>query len=194
MDIPLEIAYHNVDKSDALEDRIRERVARMHRRFGHINSCRIVVEVPHRSQVNALEYHIRAEVRVPDNEIVVSRDPGDRGAHFDPYIAVRDVFDAVERQLEEHSQKVRSDVKHHPLPPQGRVLRLFHDHGFVATNDGREIYFHRNAVVDEGFDALEVDSPVELTLVHGESPMGPQASTVRRIGPMDYVPDPSKQR
>jgi cold shock CspA family protein len=64
----------------------------------------------------------------------------------------------------------------------------------VATNDGREIYFHRNAVVDEGFDALEKDAAVELTLVHGESPMGPQASTVRRIGAMDYVPDPSKQR
>ena len=194
MDTPLEIAYHNVDKSDALEARIRERVARMHRRFGHINSCRVVVEVPHRSQANALEYHIRAEVRVPDREIVVSRDPGDRGAHFDPYVAVRDAFDAVERQLEEHSQKVRADVKHHDVPTQGKVLRLFRDHGFVATNDGREIYFHRNAVVGEGFDALGAGTPVELVLVHGESPMGPQASTVRPIRPMEYVPDPAARR
>ena len=193
MDLPLEIAFHNLDTSEGLETRIRERVDKMHRRFARINSCRIVVEVPHRSPDNALEYHVRIETRVPDRELVVSRDPGDRRAHFDPYIAVRDAFDAMERQLEQHSQVVRGDTKHHPAPLQGRVLRTFPEHGFVETNDGREIYFHRNALAEGDFDDLEEGTPVELTLVHGESPMGPQASTVRPIRPMQFRPDPPKE-
>jgi ribosomal subunit interface protein len=189
MDIPLEIAFHNVTPSENVERRIRERVERMQRYFAHVNSCRVVFEVPHRSPENALEYHVRIETRVPDKELVVSRDPGDRKGHFDPYIAVRDAFDAMDRQLEAHSQKVRNETKLHPAPLQGRVLRLFRDHGFVATTDGREIYFHRNSVAEGSFDALGEGDVLELTLVHGESPMGPQASTVRPIRPMEFLPE-----
>ena len=193
MDVPLEIAFHNLDTSEGVETRIRERVDRMHRRFAHINSCRVVVEVPHRSASGPGEFHVRIETRVPDNELVVSRDPGDRGAHFDPYIVVRDAFDAMERQLESYSQKLRGETKHHPAPLQGRVLRTYVEHGFVGTNDGREIYFHRNAVADGDFEALEEGASVELTLIDGESPIGPQASTVRPIRPMEYLPDPPKR-
>lgn len=192
MDVPLEIAFHNTEPSEALEQRIRERVARMQKRFGRINSCRVVVEVPHRSQVKALAYHLRIEVGVPSKELVVSRDPGDRNAHFDPYVAVRDAFDAMERQLEQHSQLMRGDTKTHSAPLQGHVARLFGDHGFVSTADGRELYFHRNAVAEDGFDKLETGATVALSLVHNESPQGAQATSVRPIGPMEFVPEPSK--
>lgn len=191
MDVPLEIAFHNTESSEPLERRIRERVERMHRRFSRINSCRVVVEVPHRSQAKALAYHVRIETRVPGRELVVSKDPGLYGAHFDPYVMVRDAFDAMERQLEQHSQEVRGEVKTHHVPPQGRVLRLFPDYGFIATTDGREIYFHRNSVIDGRFEDLEEDAPVELSLIDGESPMGPQATTVRPIGGMKLVPNPA---
>jgi ribosome-associated translation inhibitor RaiA/cold shock CspA family protein len=189
MDIPLEIAFLNVPPSEAIERRIRDRVARMQRHFSHVTSCRVVFAVPHRSPANALEYHVRIETRVPDKELVVSRDPGDPGAHFDPYVAVRDAFGAMERQLEAHGQKIRHETKLHPAPLQGQVRRTFRDHGFAATNDGREVYFHRNAVAEGDFDALEKGAVVELTLVHGESPMGPQASTVRPIRPMEFMPE-----
>jgi len=194
MDTPLEIAFHNTEPSQYLEDRIRERVDRMHRRFSRINSCRVVVEVPHRSQANAQAFHVRIESRVPGKELVVSRDPGRHKAHFDPYVMVRDAFDAMERQLEQHSQEVRGDVKSRSAPMQGRVLRTFREHGFIATTDGREIYFHRNAVVDARFENLEEGTPVELCLVHGESPAGPQATTVRPISPLKLNPQPPKDR
>lgn len=194
MDIPLEIAFRNMESSEALERRIRERVERLHRRFSHINSCRVAMEVPHRSPAqHALSFHVRIEVRVPEKELVVSRDPGDRGAHFDAYVTVRDAFDAMERQLEQYSQKLRGDVKSRAAPLQGRVLRLFPEYGFIGTTDGREIYFHRNTVVDARFEDLEEGTPVELSLVDGESPMGPQATTVRPIRPMEFVPEPTEE-
>jgi len=190
MDTPLEIAFHNIESSDALEQKIRDRVDRMHRFFHHINSVRVAVEAPHRSQVNAQEFHVRIVARVPDDELVVSRDPGDRWTHHDAFLAVRDAFEAMEKQLEAHSQKVRGDVKHHPMPPQGRVRRLFPDYGFIATTDHREIYFHRNALVDADFDSLKEGTPVELTVVYGESPEGPQATTVRPIRETEFAAEP----
>lgn len=191
MDIPLEIAWRNVEKSDALEARIRERVDKLHRYFNRINSCRIVVEVPHRSQYHAKAFHLRIEVRVPEHELVVSNDPGDQKAHFDPNIAIRDAFDAMDRRLEAHSQKMRGDTKTLSGPPQGRVVRKFEDYGFVKMNDGQEIYFAPNAVVSGDFKALEVGAPVELTVAQGEGAMGPQASMVRPISALSL--DPGKR-
>lgn len=195
MDMPLEIAFHNTEPSEALETRIRERVQRLEHRFGHINSCHVVVDVPHRNPAErARQFEVRIELRVPDKELAVSRKPGDRTNHFDPMVAVRDAFDAMERQLEEYSERLRGDVKAHEPGRQGRVLRLFPEHGFVGMTDGREIYFHRNAVVDARFEDLEEGAPVEVVLVHGESPAGPQASTVRPIRPMELEPKPRRHR
>lgn len=191
MQVPLEIAFHNVDPSANLERKIRERVDKLHRFFDRIISCRVAVEAPHRSQAKALAYHVRIEVRVPGKELVVSRDPGEDGGQFDPYIVVRDAFDAMQRQLEGYSRKLRGDVKTLNTALQGRVLRTFADHGFIGTMDGREIYFHRNSVVGTDFDKLGEGEPVELVVAGDESPIGPQATTVKHIRPMRLDPDPS---
>lgn len=190
MDIPLEIAWHNTERSEALEARIRDRVEKMHRYFSHIISCRVAIEVPHRSQHNAQEFHIRIDTAVPGDDLIVSHDPGDRKSHFDPYIAVRDAFDAMDRQLENFSQKVRGDVKTLDGPPQGRVLRKFPEYGFIETSDGQEIFFSHTAVVDGKFEDLDVGAPVELSLAEGEGAMGVQASMVRAITNMRMEKEP----
>jgi cold shock CspA family protein/ribosome-associated translation inhibitor RaiA len=190
MDVPLELAFHNLDTSPALEQLVRERAERMQRRFARVNSCRVVVEPAAKMPSGKILYRCRIETRVPDRELVVSNAPGDQRDHFTAAAAVRDAFDAMERQLEQHSQKVRGDTKTHAAPLQGKVLRLFPEYGFIATNDGREIYFHRNAVLEGRFEDLEVGTPVDLSIVHDESPMGPQATTVRPLGPMRFVPEP----
>ena len=185
MDMPLEIIWHHIERSDALEARIRERVDKLHRYFDHINSVHVSVDMPHRSQHNAHDYHITVEVRVPGTELVVSRDPGDKRAHYDPFIAVRDAFDAMDRQVEAFSQRVRGDVKTLEGPPQGRVVRKFAEYGFVEMTDGQEIFFAPAAVVQGSFETIEVGQSVELTVAEGEGAMGPQASMVRPIGRME---------
>jgi cold shock CspA family protein len=54
------------------------------------------------------------------------------------------------------------------------------DYGFLQTADGREIYFHKNSVLQPGFDRLEVGTEVYYAEEAGEK--GPQASTVRLAG------------
>lgn len=185
MDQPLEIAWHNTEPSEGVEARIRDRVEKMHRYFSHITSVHVVVEVPHRSQAGKLGYRVRVEARVPGTELVVSKDPSNSDDHFDPYLVVRDAFDAMDRQLEHFSQKVRGDVKTLAGPPQGRVVRKFPKYGFIETLAGEEIWFSETAVVQGSFADLEIGDTVELTIAPGEGAMGSQASMVRAIGAME---------
>lgn len=185
MEMPLELVWRNVDSSDALEATIRDRVDKMHRYFNHIISVHVTVEVPHRTQQTAKSYHIRVETRVPGQQLVVSQDPGREGAHYDPFITVRDAFDAMDKQLESFSQTVRGEVKTLNAQPQGRVIRKFPDYGFIEMTDGQEIWFNETALVQGSFDELEVGAPVELTVSEAVGAMGPQASMVRPIGKME---------
>ena len=189
MDMPLEIAWHNVERSEQLDTRIRQRVDKFHRYFKHINSVHVTVDVPHRSQHHAKAFHIRIETRVPGQELVVSHDPGDQGQHFDPYIAVRDAFDAMDRQLEQFSQKIRGDVKTLSSQPQGRVIRKFDNYGFVEMLDGQEVWFNETSIVNGTFAEIEVGDSVEVTVAEAVGAMGPQASMVRPISEMQLEGD-----
>lgn len=184
MDVPLELSFRNMDASDAVERRVRERVAKLETYFGRINSCRVVVEAPHRRHHKGKLYHLRIDIGVPGREIVVNRGSHDRHAREDVYVAIRDAFDAAERQLEDHSRKASGRVKAHEVPPHGKVtgLHAYEGYGFVTLPDGQEVYFHKNAVADNAFDKIAIGDDVRVAFVEGESEKGPQATTVTPIG------------
>jgi cold shock CspA family protein len=84
------------------------------------------------------------------------------------------------RQIETLAQRARCNVKLHEIEAHGRVSKISADYGFIATSDGREIYFHRNNVIDNAFDRLSVGSEACFAEELGEK--GAQASTVHLIG------------
>lgn len=116
MQTPLEIAFVDTAPSPAAEARIRERVKRLERHFDGITSCHVYVAAPHQHQRKGNLFEIRIEVRVPGAELAVADKPGDIHAHEDIYVAIRDSFDAMERQLEAWKQRIHGDVKRHTLP------------------------------------------------------------------------------
>ena len=184
MDHPLQISFRNMDHSEAIEAKVRERATKLENFYGHITRCRVVVEAPERRHHKGKLYHVRIDLAVPGRELVVSRHPGKKHAHEDVYVAVRDAFNAARRQLEDHVRKLNGRVKSHDTPLHGRVLRLSPEqgYGFIATSDGLEIYFHKNSVLRDGFKKLKVGSEVRLVVAEGESREGPQASTVDPLG------------
>lgn len=191
MQVPVKIDFQNMEPSEFIEKRVRERVDKLERFSSRLIGTHVTVEAPHHHHHKGNEYKVRIVLHLPGAELVVSRYPGDMHAHTDVYVAIRDAFDAAERQLEAHEQKVRGEVKTHTPPVQGTVARLFpsEGYGFISTTDGQEVYFHRNSVVDSEFAELTVGDAVRLVIAEGESPEGPQASTVRRIGRLRLDPD-----
>lgn len=107
MEIPVQISFKDIQHSDAVEDRIREKVDALEKYYDRITSCRVVVEAPHRSHQKGKLFHVRIDLTLPGEEIVVSRDPKDAKAHEDVYIAIRDAFEATRRQLKKHVRQMR---------------------------------------------------------------------------------------
>ena len=169
-----------MDTSPAVEARIREKVNKLETFHDRITSCRVVVEAPHKRHQKGKLYLVSVDVTVPGGELVVNTGKRFNHSHEDVYVAVRDAFNAVRRQLEDHARESRGQVKSHDVPPHGVILRLFPDHGFIGTPEQGEIYFHRNAVAEDGYDALEAGHEVRFSEALGDK--GPQASFVQPIG------------
>jgi cold shock CspA family protein len=97
-------------------------------------------------------------------------------------VAIRDAFDAARRELQDYMRRRRGQVKIREGLQGARVTKLFPDrgYGFLETSDGRELYFHRNSVLEPGFETISVGAEVLFAEEQGEE--GPQASTVRIAG------------
>jgi ribosomal subunit interface protein len=106
MQIPLEISFKDMERSDAVEARIREKAEKkLERHAGRITSCRVVVQAPHRHHTHGNCYEIRIDIHVPGEELVVTREGGNDPAHSDVYVAIRDAFDAAARQLDDFGRR-----------------------------------------------------------------------------------------
>jgi ribosomal subunit interface protein len=182
--IPLQISFRNMTSSEAVEARIRDRADDLDRFYDRITSCRVMVEAPHRHNHQGRLFHVRIDLTVPGEEIVIKRDPHAHHAHEDVYVAIRDAFDAARRRLEDHVRRFRGDRKSHEAPSIGTVTRLltWEGYGFLTSGEEGEVYFDRHSVVGDGFDRLKIGDEVRYVVHPGEGEKGPQASTVTPIG------------
>ena len=178
----VQITFRGLEPTDALKEAVQIRADKLETFYDKIESCRVVVEAPHQHHRKGNVYHVRVRLTVPGEEIVVSRDPKKHLQHEDLYLAINDAFKETKRQLEDYVRRRRGQVKHHEAPPHAVVARIFPDegYGFLRGADGREIYFHENSVLDDGFKKLLVGTEVRFAEEEGEK--GPQASTVSLIG------------
>jgi len=182
MQIPLLITFRNLDRSQAVEASVREHAEKLDQFYDRIMSCRVVIEEQHKHHRHGNHYHVSVDVTVPGAELVASREPDQHHAYTDVYIAIRDAFDTMRRQLEDYARKHDQRLKVHAPPPHGRIVELnpAEDYGRIETLDGRLVYFHRNSVLDADFDGLSIGAEVRFDEEAGER--GPQASTVHVIG------------
>ena len=110
--VPLQVTFRNMDPSDAIETTLREKVTKLSQ-FGHIDRCRIMVECPHNHHQHGSHYHVRIDMAVPGNELVVAHQRGGDRRHEDLHFTIRDAFRAARRELQTYSDKRRGHVKRH---------------------------------------------------------------------------------
>lgn len=197
MQSPVEISFRNLDPSEAVEARVRERVQKLEHFSDRITSTHVWIEAPHKSHTKGNKFSVSIEVRLPGADLVVNNKPGDVNAHEDVYIAIRDAFSAMERKI----RKWKTARKSQPTPinggpSTGRVASLDADgdHGHIALPTGELVYFHRNSVAGSAFNLLSIEDPVELVIDEREGEKGPQATMVRPIREMQFADQPKPGR
>lgn len=108
------VTYRGVNKTDALESLIAEKIEKLEHAYDQISSCRIAIEKVNDHPDSGSPYRVRLDITVPENrEVVVDKHP-DQGKQYPPLEAViRDAFDAAFRQLRELNDQQHNHMKTH---------------------------------------------------------------------------------
>ena len=180
MQVPVQITFRHMEPDSSARTQVEHRLAELEQFYDRITACQVVVEASHRHHRQGKLYQVRIDLTVPGRTIAVGRDPAEHHAHEDAHVAIRDAFDAVRRQLEDHARRARGEEKLHAPAQIGRITQLFPErgYGFLTTGEGEEIYVHQNSVAEGGFAKLKIGDRVRYVLAPDPGEKGPQASTV----------------
>ncbi|HEX7889736.1 MAG TPA: HPF/RaiA family ribosome-associated protein [Ramlibacter sp.] len=107
MPIPVQVVFHGLAHSPALESLIHELAAKACHGDARATSCQATVELPHRHHRPGRDFSVRVHLHVAGGEVVVER------TSEDAQRAAREAFAAVRRQLDETMERARGETKHH---------------------------------------------------------------------------------
>jgi len=178
-----EIDFQGVEATPAVEAAVATHLAQLEERWGRVTWCRVMIKAPSEHHRTSGLYEVHIHLSLPDGrEVNVARTPTEDERHADLTFAIDDAFKHARRQLQDQARRMEGQVKQHQGQEIGTVVRIdpSGEFGFLETEDGQEIYFHRNSVLDDGFARLHVGSRVTFAEERGER--GAQASTVRLLG------------
>lgn len=110
MQLPVEISYRGVEKSDQLDELIRSKAARLDRFCDYISRCDIVVEHPNHAQHSGNPFRVRIDVTVPPgHELVADERQAEHEMHEPLSKVLNDAFKTMERQLKTLVEKQRRE-------------------------------------------------------------------------------------
>jgi cold shock CspA family protein/ribosome-associated translation inhibitor RaiA len=187
MQVPLELAFHNLEHSDWAETEIRARVADLERICDRLTSCRVHVDQRANNNAGTIPPVVHIELSIPGRkDVVVSHEPDHLMRKYqrpDLHKAINEAFRIAERQLLDIKEQRDGRTKdiHHDGPRQalGQVAETDPggEFGFLLTQEGALLYFHRNSILSGNFDDLRRGHEVYYVASMGDT--GPVASKVR---------------
>ena len=139
MNVPPEIIFHDMDRSQWVEDYIQERLQHLDRIADNITSARVILTRAQGSHQKGNLYHVTAEVRLPPHHDLAAtkeRSVGDMQTELRPLI--KSAFEALESQVREAVDKRRHDVKTHAEGPRESATRS-------ATGEEPDARAHKHA-------------------------------------------------
>ena len=156
---PLQIQFLGMEPSEAVESAVRAKAAKLDQFCPDIMSCRVSIEHLHKHQHQGRPFAVRIDMTVPGRELTIGRVQDE-----DVYVALRDAFDGMKRQLEGAVQRSRGHEKVHTPPLHGEVVRVDDEGrwGFIRTPDGDEYWFGHDNVAGVPFEHVEVGTQVQF--------------------------------
>jgi cold shock CspA family protein len=184
MQIPAEIDFERCDDPQRFRERIADRIAMLESRFGRITACRVTMRGPGNHHRTGGAYQVLIHLELPGGrQVDIDRAPDEDERYGDPIFAINDAFKRARRVLQDNVRHhMQGQVKHHEEQPLAviRTIEREDGYGFLSTEDDREIYFHRNSVLGNGFEKLNPGDRVAFAEEMGDE--GPQATSVRVLG------------
>jgi ribosomal subunit interface protein len=157
--LPLQLTIRDMTRSEALQATIRKKAEKLKTFYDRITSCRVIIDIQQKHKHQGKLFNIRIDVTVPGKELVSTHKNSQ-----DIYIAIREGFNAISRQLEEHSRKRHGHVKAHNHVNHGYVTRIVSDegYGFIEDGLGDQYYFSVTNTAYPTFEKLMVGDAVEF--------------------------------
>jgi cold shock CspA family protein len=143
------------------------------------------VEALHQQHRTGNVYNVHIILSVPGRDLVVSRAPHhpmERSAAPDISGSIKEAFRAAERQLLSFKEQLREDTAAptaSAVTGQVTLIEPGADHGFILTNTGTQLYFHRDSVTNAQFADLKPGNLVHYVEEEGDA--GPVATKVRLV-------------
>jgi ribosome-associated translation inhibitor RaiA len=121
MSFPIQVAFHGLDHSAAIEQKVREAVDGLTKFTGDIQKVRVAIEMPHRHHQHGNSYSVTFQLAVPGKTIVVSEESKAGDAYLSVEQALHGAVESARRALEEWARIRRREVKtHNPKQRNGR--------------------------------------------------------------------------
>ena len=187
MQVPLELAFHNMEPVAWAEDEVRARAAKLERLYPRLTTCRVRVDQRAQNAKGTVPPVVRIELSVPGyKDIVVSHEPDHLQLKYqtpDLHNAINEAFRIAEDRLVafKDQRQNRNKQGHHDSENQflGQVADIDPngEFGFLLTKEGGLLYFHRNSVLTGDFDKLRSGAEVHYVEEMGDT--GPVAAKVR---------------
>ncbi|HBN13621.1 ribosome-associated translation inhibitor RaiA [Pseudohongiella sp. SYSU M77423] len=107
-----QVVFHNLEQTEAIVDAVNKRIDKLRRFCSDIIGGRVVLDSPHNNHHKGKVYSVTLELHTPNKPVVVTQEQHDNHAHEDLYVAIRDAFNAAERQLKSVDKKHRKEAIH----------------------------------------------------------------------------------
>ncbi|MHC4427377.1 MAG: HPF/RaiA family ribosome-associated protein [Planctomycetota bacterium] len=114
----IQVTFRDMRVSDAVEARCWKEAEGLERYFDRIVSCHVTIAESHRRRRQGNLFDVRINLSVPGRELVVNRQAAEHQVDEDIDIALREAFDRMRRQLQDHVRKIRGQVKKHERPEE----------------------------------------------------------------------------
>lgn len=183
METPVQIEFKGMNATERVREAVATHIAGLEERFGRVTACRVIVTAPSGHHRTGGLYEVNIHLTLPNGrEVNVGRTPKADERHSDISFAINDAFHHARRRLQDQVRRMQGQIKTHDDVPLGTVSQLEPIDGFgmLTSADGREIYFHRNSVLNDAYSMLKIGTRVMFAEEIGVK--GPQASTVKLLG------------
>lgn len=108
--LPVSVVFRNMEASTSVQSAAVKFAAKLGRKFGSIQTCRVTVDAPKHIHRKVKEFRVAVDLRLPGHEIATRTASGDSGSHDDLNTAMRAAFGSAARQLQDHLDHIKKGI------------------------------------------------------------------------------------